>query len=82
MKFSTKVIIAVYATLIIFTVVMIVIFLIKDSVPDTLITCVFAACSVECGALGFIKHGKVKYNYEDSTPTEDCNIGNEVDNNE
>lgn len=76
MKFSTKVIIAVYATLIVFTVAMIVIFLIKDSVPDTLITCVFAACSVECGALGLIKHSKVKYDYDG---TEDKAI-NELDN--
>ena len=49
MKFSTKVIIAVYVTLILFTITMIALFLIKGSVPDSLITCVFAACSVKYG---------------------------------
>ena len=76
MKFSTKVIIAVYVTLILFTITMIALFLIKGSVPDSLITCVFAACSVECGALGLIKHGKVKYKYGDEND-EDINISDE-----
>jgi hypothetical protein len=74
MKFSTKVIIAVYVTLILFTITMIALFLIKGSVPDSLITCVFAACSVECGALGLIKHGKVKYGDGNN---EDINISDE-----
>lgn len=59
-NFATKAIIAVYGTLIFFTALMVVVFIIKGSVPDTLITCVFGASSIECGALGWIKTSKVK----------------------
>lgn len=59
-NFATKAIIAVYGTLIFFTALMIIVFIVKGSVPDTLITCVFGASSIECGALGWIKTTKVK----------------------
>ena len=41
-----------------FTVVMIWIFTVHDSVPDTLITCFFAFIGGECGAMALIKTAK------------------------
>lgn len=46
--------------LISFTVVMILLFKLYGSVPDTLITCVFAALAGECGVMGWIKTTKEK----------------------
>lgn len=46
--------------LISFTVSMILIFRKYGSVPDTLITCVFAALAGECGIMGWIKTTKEK----------------------
>lgn len=48
--------------LIVFTIAMIVIFLIKDSIPDTLVTCVFGVCGGECGIMGWIHTAKLKKN--------------------
>lgn len=47
--------------LISFTVSMILIFRKYGSVPDTLITCVFAALAGECGIMGWIKTTKEKH---------------------
>lgn len=47
--------------LISFTVVMILLFKLYGSVPDTLITCVFAALAGECGVMGIIKTTKIRY---------------------
>ena len=41
-----------------FVVTMIVIFCLKDSVPDTLIASVFAVCALEGGCMGWIKTTK------------------------
>lgn len=41
-----------------FTVTMIIIYVKTGSVPDTLITCVFAALGGECGAMAWIKTAK------------------------
>lgn len=44
----------------VFTAVMIVIFCITGSTPDTLITCVFGICGIEGGVMGWIKTSKNK----------------------
>ena len=46
---------------IIFTVVMIWLYLITGSIPDTLCTCFFVACTGECGFMGWIKTAKTRY---------------------
>jgi len=65
MKTSNKILIALGLGLVLFTILMIVIFLYKDSVPDTLITCVFAACTGEFSVLGWIKTTKERNRRED-----------------
>ena len=51
----------------IFTAVMIYLFMQYQAVPDTLITCFFAVAGGECGVLGWIKTAKEKYkNTEDN----------------
>jgi len=60
MKTSNKILIALGLGLVGFTIVMIVIFLCKDAIPDTLVTCVFAACTGEFSILGWIKTTKEK----------------------
>lgn len=47
--------------LILFTLKMIHVFETTGAVPDTLITCVFAALGGECGIMGWIKTTKDKY---------------------
>ena len=44
--------------LLIFTTTMIVLHVLTGTTPDTLITCVFAACGGECGVMGWIKTAK------------------------
>ena len=44
--------------LLVFTITMIIVFLICGSVPDTLVAGVFGACSVEGGIMGWIKNKK------------------------
>lgn len=41
-----------------FIVAMVVIFIQKDSIPDTLVQCVFGACGLEGGVMGWIKTTK------------------------
>ena len=45
----------------IFTVVMVWLYLITGSIPDTLCTCFFVACTGECGFMGWIKTAKTRY---------------------
>lgn len=47
--------------LLLFTAAMVAIFCVRGAVPDTLITCVFAALGGECGAMAWIKTTKDKY---------------------
>lgn len=49
------------AALLAFTITMIVLFREYGAVPDTLITCVFAALAGECGIMGWIKTTKDRY---------------------
>lgn len=44
-----------------FTVTMIIVYVKTGGVPDTLIGCVFAACTGELGVMGWIKNTKEKY---------------------
>lgn len=53
-----KTLIIVGAFLLCFTVAMIVIFIKKDSIPDTLVQCVFGLGGLEGGVLGWIKTTK------------------------
>jgi uncharacterized membrane protein YedE/YeeE len=55
MRFSKKVIILMFATMILFTVTMIVTYWVKGGVPDSLIDPFFAFFGIEGGALGVIK---------------------------
>lgn len=50
----------VFLCLMVFTIAMIALFTVYGSVPDTLITCVFATLGGECGILGWIKTTKEK----------------------
>ena len=50
----------VFLCLTVFTIAMIVLFTVYGSVPDTLITCVFATLGGKCGILGWIKTTKEK----------------------
>ena len=55
MRFSKKIIIVMFATMILFTVTMIVTFWKYQAVPDSLIEPFFAFFGIEGGALGIIK---------------------------
>ena len=48
-------------TTLVFTLIMIWIYLITGVIPDTLCTCFFVACTGECGFMGWIKSAKVRY---------------------
>lgn len=54
------ILVIVFICLVAFTVTMIWLFTVCGSVPDTLITCVFAALAGECGVMGWIKTTKDK----------------------
>lgn len=43
-----------------FTVTMIVVYCKTGGIPDTLVTCFFAAVFGECGVMGLIRHAKIK----------------------
>lgn len=60
MKTTNKILIILAVFLLIFTAGMIAIFCVKGEVPDTLITCVFAACTGELSVCGWIKTTKDK----------------------
>lgn len=57
-KTMDVILIIIAISLFIFTITMIGIFKECGSVPDTLITCVFAALGGECGIMGWIKTNK------------------------
>ena len=59
MKFSKKIIILMFATMIIFTVTMIITFWCFQAVPDMLIEPFFGFFGIEGGALGIIKVSEV-----------------------
>lgn len=61
MKTMDIILILVGASVIIFTAIMIAIYLITGGIPDTLCTCFFVACTGECGFMGWIKAAKVRY---------------------
>ena len=71
MKTSNKILVLLGIGLFVFTIVMIVIFFIKDSIPDTLVTCVFAACTGEFSVLGWIKTSKEKYRGIEDSPCDE-----------
>ena len=48
------------ASVLIFTIIMIWIYLITGGIPDTLCTCFFVACTGECGFMGWINTAKVR----------------------
>lgn len=52
------ILIIVAAVLLIFTAMMIYLFAVCGSIPDTLCTCVFAVLGGECGVMGWIKTNK------------------------
>lgn len=52
------ILILVGVALVVFTVVMIRLFITTGSIPDTLVTCVFAVLGGECGVMGWIKTTK------------------------
>ena len=58
MKTMDKILIIIGVTCLLFTAVMIWVFVQYGSVPDTLITCVFATLGGECGVMGWIKTNK------------------------
>lgn len=80
------ILIVVAILLISFTIAMIILFKKYGSVPDTLITCVFAALAGECGIMGWIKTTKeknkerewllqdTKRNKKEKKEKENCNI--------
>ena len=45
----------------VFTVAMIVLYILTGAIPDTLCTCVFGVCGGECGVMGWIKSSKERY---------------------
>lgn len=55
------ILIIIAVALVVFTLKMIALFETYMAVPDTLITCVFAVCGGECGAMSWIKTSKEKY---------------------
>ncbi len=61
MKTMDVILVLIGVFLLLFTVAMVVVFVVCGSVPDTLITCVFAALGGECGVMGWIRTAKEKY---------------------
>ena len=58
---TMDIILAVIAVfLLLFIVVMVWLYYQTGAIPDTLCTCVFAACGGECGVMGWIKTSKEK----------------------
>lgn len=47
--------------ILLFTAIMIWLFLMTGAIPDTLCTCFFVACTGECGFMGWIKTAKTRY---------------------
>lgn len=58
MKTMDKILIILAVSLAIFVIAMTIIYCITGGIPDTLVTCVFAICGGECGAMAWIKTAK------------------------
>lgn len=55
-----KILLLIAIFLLLFTVTMIVVFIKTGAIPDTLVTCVFAACTGEVSVCGWIRNTKNK----------------------
>lgn len=66
MKFSNKCVIAMFLSIYIFTMLMVVAFFVKGDVPDELIIAYFAFWGIEGGAMAWIKNCKTKKNISNS----------------
>lgn len=60
-KTMDRILILIGLSVLLFTVVMIWLYLITGAIPDTLCTCFFIACTGECGFMGWIKTAKTRY---------------------
>lgn len=60
-KTMDRILILVGMSVLIFTLIMIWLYLITGAIPDTLCTCFFVACTGECGFMGWIKTAKTRY---------------------
>ena len=60
-KTMDLILILVGVSVVVFTVVMIWLYLLTGAIPDTLCTCFFVACTGECGFMGWIKTAKTRY---------------------
>lgn len=56
-----RILILIGITVLIFTIVMIQLYILTGAIPDTLCTCFFVACTGECGFMGWIKTAKTRY---------------------
>ena len=61
MKTMDKMLIILFVTFVIFTLVMLLTFWACGSIPDTLCSCVFAVLGGECGAMAWIRTAKERY---------------------
>ena len=59
-KTMDLILIIVGTSVVIFTIVMIWLYIITGAIPDTLCTCFFVACTGECGFMGWIKTAKTQ----------------------
>ena len=60
-KTMDLILILVGGSVVVFTIVMIWLYLLTGAIPDTLCTCFFIACTGECGFMGWIKKAKTRY---------------------
>lgn len=55
-----KILVFITVLLIVFSISMIILYILTGGIPDTLVTCVFSVCGGECGIMGWIKTTKDK----------------------
>ena len=60
-KAMDLILVIVGASIVVFTIIMIWLYLLTGAIPDTLCTCFFVACTGECGFMGWIKTAKTRY---------------------
>ena len=60
-KTMDRILILIGMSVLIFTLIMIWLYLITGAIPDTLCTCFFVACTGECGFMGWIETAKTRY---------------------
>lgn len=60
-KTMDLILVLVGVSVVVFTIVMIWLYLLTGAIPDTLCTCFFVACTGECGFMGWIKTAKTRY---------------------